>query len=68
MNILDKQMSVLLKDLKENYNVIEIKAEFEAEASRMVELSRLKDVVSSVGLTLMMKIGGVEAITDIYNC
>lgn len=68
MNILDKQMFVLLKDLKENYNVIEIKVEFEAEASRMVELSRLKDVVSSVGLTLMMKIGGVEAITDIYNC
>jgi hypothetical protein len=68
MNILEKQMSVLLNDLKENYNVIEIKAEFEAEASRMVELSRHKDVVSSVGLTLMMKIGGVEAITDIYNC
>jgi len=68
MNILEREMILLLKDLKENYNVIEIKAEFEAEASRMVELSRLKDVISSVGLTLMMKIGGVEAITDIYNC
>jgi methylmalonyl-CoA mutase cobalamin-binding subunit len=68
MNNLERQMSLLLKDLKENYNVVEIKAEFEAEASRMVELSRLKDVVSAAGLTLMMKIGGVEAITDIYNC
>jgi len=68
MNILEKQMSVLLIDLKENYDVIEIKAEFEAEASRMVELSRLKDVISSAGLTLMLKIGGVEAITDMYNC
>ncbi len=55
-------------ELKENYDVFEIKAEFEAEASRMVELSRLKDITSWVGLPLIMKIGGVEAITDIYNC
>ena len=68
MNNLEKDMVVLLKDLKENYGVIAIKAEFEAEASRMIELLRLKDVTSSVGLPLIMKIGGVEAITDIYNC
>jgi len=68
MNKLEKQLSLLLKDLKENYNVIKIRAEFESEASRMVELSRLKDVVSSAGLTLMMNIGGVGAGTDIYNC
>ena len=68
MNNLEKEMVVLLKDLKENYGVIAIKAEFEAEASRMIELLRLKDVTSSVGLPLIMKIGGVEAITDIYNC
>lgn len=68
MNALEKQMVLALRDLKENHDVIQIKAEFEAEASRMVELSRLKDVTSSVGLPLIMKIGGVEAITDIYNC
>jgi 4-hydroxy-2-oxoheptanedioate aldolase len=68
MNILEREMMVLLKELKENYDVIAIKAEFEAEASRMIELSRLKDVTSSVSLPLIMKIGGVEAITDIYNC
>ena len=68
MNILEREMIVLLKELKENYGVIAIKAEFEAEASRMIELSRLKDVTSSVSLPLIMKIGGVEAITDIYNC
>lgn len=68
MNVLEREMMVLLKDLKENHDIIFIKAEFEAEASRMIELSRLKEVTSSVGLPLIMKIGGVEAITDIYNC
>lgn len=68
MNILEREMIALLKELKENYDVIAIKAEFEAEASRMIELSRLKDVTSSVSLPIIMKIGGVEAITDIYNC
>ena len=68
MNTLERGMISLLKELKENYDVVAVKAEFEAEASRMIELSRLKDVTSSVGLPLIMKIGGVEAITDIYNC
>ncbi len=68
MNVLEREMMVLLKDLKENHDVIRIKAEFEAEASRMIELSRLKDVTSAVQLPLIMKIGGVEAITDFYNC
>lgn len=68
MNVLEREMMVLLKDLKENHDVIFIKAEFEAEASRMIELSRLKEVTTAAGLPLIMKIGGVEAITDIYNC
>lgn len=68
MNVLEREMILLLKELKGNHDVFEIKAEFEAEASRMVELARLKDVVSLAGLPLIMKTGGVEAITDIYNC
>jgi 2-keto-3-deoxy-L-rhamnonate aldolase RhmA len=68
MNTLEREMISLLKELKENYDAIAIKAEFEAEASRMIELSRLKDITSSVGLPLILKIGGVEAITDLYNC
>ncbi|HIJ71374.1 MAG TPA: citrate lyase beta subunit [Planctomycetes bacterium] len=68
MNVLEREMISLLGKLKDDYDVFQIKAEFEAEASRMVELSRLKDVTTSVGLPLIMKIGGVEAITDIYNC
>lgn len=67
MNILEREMKVILTELKETYGVFQIKAEFEAEGSRMEEMMRLKDVTSSVGLPIILKIGGVEAVTDIYN-
>lgn len=60
-------MIEVLKELKEKYGVFEIKAEFEAEGSRIEELMRLKDVTSRVDLPIILKIGGVEAVTDIYN-
>lgn len=58
----------LLKKLRDESGVIEIKAEFENEGSRLDELLRLKDVADKVDLPLIIKIGGVEAVTDIYNC
>ena len=67
MNKLEYQMIDILKQLKNDYGVFEIKCEFEAEGSRMEELMRLKDITSYVGLPLIMKIGGVEAVTDMYN-
>ncbi len=67
MNILEKEMIFTLKSLKEDFGVFEIKAEFEAEGSRMEELMRLKDITSAVGLPIILKIGGVEAVTDVYN-
>jgi 4-hydroxy-2-oxoheptanedioate aldolase len=67
MNILEYQMIDVLKELKERFGVFEIKAEFEAEGSRIEEMMRLKDVTSKVDLPIILKIGGVEAITDIYN-
>ncbi len=67
MNILEYEMIEVLKKLKNDYDVFEIKAEFEAEGSRMEEMMRLKDVTSSVGLPIILKIGGVEAVTDVYN-
>lgn len=67
MNALEKEMVEVLKKLKNEYGVIEIKAEYENEGSRQDELMRLKDVASSVDLPIIIKIGGVEAITDIYN-
>ena len=67
MNSLEREMVEVLKKLKNEYGVFEIKAEYENEGSRQDELMRLKDVASSVGLPIITKIGGVEAITDIYN-
>jgi 2-keto-3-deoxy-L-rhamnonate aldolase RhmA len=67
MNALEKEMVEVLKKLKNEYGVIEIKAEYENEGSRQDELMRLKDVASSVDLPIIVKIGGVEAISDIYN-
>jgi 4-hydroxy-2-oxoheptanedioate aldolase len=67
MNILEKQMISVLFEIKEKYGVFEIKAEFEAEGSRIDELMRLKDITSKVDLPLLLKIGGVEAVTDIYS-
>lgn len=67
MNVLEYEMIELLKRLKNEFGVFEIKAEYENEGSRQVELMRLKDVVDAVDLPLILKIGGVEAVTDIYN-
>lgn len=67
MNQIEKKIVDVLKELSNEYGVFEIKAEFEAEGSRMEEMMRLKDVTSAVGLPIILKIGGVEAVTDIYN-
>lgn len=67
MNELEKQMVQLLDELRANYNVIGIKAEFEAEGTRMDEAMRLKDVISEADLGLSIKIGGCEAIKDIFD-
>ena len=67
MNVLEYEMVDILKKLKNEYGVIEIKAEYENEGSRADELMRLKDVVSKVDLPILVKIGGVEAVSDMYN-
>jgi len=67
MNSLEKRMVEALKDLKENHHVVGVKAEFESEGTRMEEAMRLKEVVSSAGLDLTIKIGGCEALRDMYE-
>ena len=67
MNVLEYEMIDLLKKLKNEYGVFQIKAEYENEGSRQVELMRLKDVVDAAGLQIILKIGGVEAVTDLYE-
>ena len=55
--------------LKNDYGVVSIKAEFEAEGSRKDELIMLHDLIKSVGgLGLIIKIGGCEAVHDLDQC
>lgn len=67
MNKLEQNMVTLLNDLRINHHVTGIKAEFEAEGTRLEEAMRLKDVVSHAGLGLNIKIGGCEAIKDMLD-
>ncbi|MBN1552756.1 citrate lyase beta subunit [bacterium] len=67
MNKLEKNMLSTLIDLRENHHVIGVKAEFEAEGTRMEEALRLKEVITRAGLDLTIKIGGCEALKDMYE-
>lgn len=67
MNKLEIRMVETLNDLKENHHVCGVKAEFEAEGTRMEEALRLKEVITKAGLDLTIKIGGCEAIKDMYD-
>ena len=68
MILLERRMVDALKDLRENHYVIGIKAEFEAEGTRMEEALRLKEVCMKAELGITLKIGGCEAIKDMYEC
>lgn len=67
MNKMELKMVDLLKDLKENHAVIGVKMEFEAEGTRIEEAMRLKEVSMAAGLTLTTKVGGCEAIKDMFD-
>lgn len=68
MNTLEHKMVDILKNLRDNHAVVGVKAEFEAEGTRIEEAIRLKEIVSRAGLGLTIKIGGCEALRDIYEC
>lgn len=67
MNTLEKKMVNTLIDLRENHHVVGVKAEFEAEGTRLEEALRLKEVVTKANLDLTIKIGGCEALKDMYD-
>jgi 4-hydroxy-2-oxoheptanedioate aldolase len=68
MNSLELKMVDALKDLRDNHAVNGVKAEFEAEGTRLEEVLRLKEIVMKAGLGLTIKIGGCEALRDMYEC
>lgn len=67
MNLLEKKMLSLLSEMKEKYNVSGVKAEFEAEGTRMEEAMRLKEIATRANLEVTIKIGGCEAIKDMFE-
>lgn len=67
MNSLEKEIVSALIDLKDNYQVTGVKAEFETEGTRLDEASKLKEIVDKAGLNLTIKIGGCGAIKELYE-
>ena len=68
MNMTEEKMVNLLDELKKDYGVIAVKAEFETEGSRKNELTKLRDIISKSGLKMYIKIGGCEAVRDLDDC
>lgn len=57
-------MVSLLRRMREEFYLVSVKGEFEAEGARQEELLRLKEIATKAEVAMTVKIGGCEAITD----
>lgn len=64
---MENKLINILKDLKENHNIISVKAEFEDEGTKIEEAFLLKEIAHKAGLELTIKIGGCGSLRDIFD-
>ena len=67
MTALERKMTDHLKQMREEYNLIGIKTEFEGEGARMDELFRLKEMTMNAGVDIVLMIAAPRPIPNILN-